>query len=133
VTPFSLTNGPYGLLKNAYEHQTKEYFMKKRQFLVLGLLALFLVLITGLTGCDSDPGYKEYVTFYNQSRYTIQVDVTTGNWNPSSFSLRAGASKKVGSNTSTSIYFNWRIADTGWTGNGVRSDGNYPTFTFYNR
>ena len=107
--------------------------MKKRQFLVLGLLALFLVLITGFTGCDSDPSYKSYVTFNNQSRYTIQVDVTQGDWNPGSFSLKAGASKKLGSNTSNSIRFRWDIADIGWTGNGVRVDENYPTFTFYNR
>jgi hypothetical protein len=107
--------------------------MKKRQFLVLGLAALFLVLITGLTGCDSDPSYRNERTFINQSRYTIQVDVTTSDWNPSSFSLRPGASKKVGSNTNNYIRFTYRIPDTGNTTNLVRLDENSPTFTFYNR
>jgi hypothetical protein len=107
--------------------------MKKRLFFGLGFLALFLVLITGLTGCDSDPSYQYERTFINQSRYTIQVDVTERDWNPSSFSLKSGARKKVGSNTNNYIRFNWRIADTGYTGNGVRLDENSPTFTFYNR
>jgi hypothetical protein len=104
--------------------------MKKRQFLVLGLLALFLVLITGLTGCDSDPSYKTTWTFNNQSRYTIQVDAKAGyDVSPRSFSLRPGATQKMGSNTITYMEFTWRIADVGWTGNGVRVVNSSPTFT----
>jgi len=110
--------------------------MKKRQFLVLGLVALFLVLITGLTGCDSgsETSYKTTWTFNNQSRYTIQVDANAGyDVSPRSFFLKPGATQKMGSNTITYMEFTWRIADIGWTGNGVRVVNSSPTFTFVNQ
>jgi hypothetical protein len=105
--------------------------MKKRQFLVLGLLALFLVLITGFTGCDSETSYANNWIFYNQSSYTIQVNVRAGyDVSPRSFSLRPGSSQKIGSNTNSRFDFDWYRTDTG---NQTGVSWNSNTHTFYNR
>jgi len=103
--------------------------MKKRLFLGLGLLALFFILITGLTGCDSDPSYEYEWTFHNQSGYTIQVNVKAGyDVSPSSFSLKPGSSQKIGSNTNSRFDFEWYRTDTG---NQTGVNWNSSTDTFY--
>jgi len=107
--------------------------MEKKRFFVLGLAALFLLLIAAsFTGCDSnDPSYDNEWVFYNQSSYTIQVDITTPGISPSSFTFGPGKEKKVGSNTyGGTINFSAYTTDAG-SGRGIRWDGN--TNSFYDK
>jgi hypothetical protein len=109
--------------------------MKKRLFLVLGLLAFFLVLITGLTGCDSGPSYKYDTVFNNRSSYSIQVDIDYGyDISPRSFTIRPGSSQTVGWNTyygyNNEFNFTYHRADGGNNG-AVYWDKS--TKSFYNR
>jgi hypothetical protein len=101
---------------------------KGRLFLVLGIAALFLVLITGLTGCDSDPSYKYENTHYNQTSFTIQLDITSGDWHPKSIKIKPYSNNRVGSNTGGSFYFDWKTIDKG---NGRRVNYDRSTRTFY--
>jgi hypothetical protein len=105
--------------------------MKKRLFLVLGIAVLFLVLITGLTGCDSnkDPSYLWEYTIYNKSTYTITMDIYSGGYTPSYFTLRPNSSQRIGSNTSSTFLSN--VSYTGGNGRGFYWDRSANTFYNY--
>jgi len=107
--------------------------MEKRRFLVLGLVLLFLVLITCLAGCNNEPNYTYEYVFKNRSSYVIRVDIGTGyDVKPKSFTIKPGTDKRCGGNTSydSGIAFIYYRADTGDV-TGVRWDGN--AATFYNQ
>ena len=73
-----------------------------------------VVAIIGFVSCDFEPSYENNWLFVNQSSFTIQVNITTNDVHPSSFTLRPGGERNVGSNTASgTIWFNWSRTDTG--------------------
>jgi len=87
--------------------------MKKKMFLGVGMVTLFLFATISFTGCEMNPDFDYEIVMSNQSSFTIRVRYRPEyRVSPMSFTLNPGAQRTARTNHSW-VHFDWYRTDTG--------------------